>query len=455
MQESVQNLCKRFLAKGPLGDDRSGIPCFNAGNLGARTDNDNQNKHTIMATTRLFLDTRTLDSSGCGTLRLRISHRNTSTSTSLNIKLRPDQWDGAQIVNRPDRKTLDLIAQKRKSDADMVLFRMESGTIPMPRSATELMAQINETLFPEKYAPKVITYYDIYSKVVTKKKGTTRTCFECAYKKMQAFDPHIADKTFDELTLHWFEDFIAFMERDMKWNGMRNYLRTIRHVFNYARDENITTNYPFKRINMSPKATIKRTLSLDQLRRLKDMELLPWQEEYRDMFFLMFYLIGINAIDLFYAKKTQVVNGRLEYIRSKTGKPYSIKIEPEAQAIIDRYAGKELLVSPCERYADYKDYLHHMDEALKKIGMTYRPGLPSEGSPAFPGLTSYWSRHSWSTLAYELGISIDIVGQALGHSDDEHAITMVYIKKDRRKVDEANRAVIDAVTADGYSPELR
>jgi len=40
---------------------------------------------------------------------------------------------------------------------------------------------------------------------------------------------------------------------------------------------------------------------------------------------------------------------------------------------------------------------------------------------------------------------VDIIGQALGHSDRSHAVTFIYIKPDSSKVDEANRKVIDHI----------
>lgn len=71
------------------------------------------------------------------------------------------------------------------------------------------------------------------------------------------------------------------------------------------------------------------------------------QEKYRNFFMLIFYLIGIgiNIIDLCNLKKEQLVNGRIEYIRAKTHKLYSIKVEPEAQSIIDKYKGDEYLLN--------------------------------------------------------------------------------------------------------------
>ena len=407
-------------------------------------------KHYNMANTRLFLDTRTLDRTGCGTLRLALYHQNTSTTTSLGIHLKPSQWDGAQVVNHPEKKNLDLILQKRKSNVDMILFRMETDGESLPRTAKELMTKVNSVLYPDRYAPKKLTFTDIFYKVIAKKDGNTKRSYLCALKKMQDFDPHLEDRTFEELNVDWFEDFISFMGKTMTWNGERNYLRNIRTVFNYARDEGITTNYPFRKLDMSAAPTKKRCLSLEQLQTLRTMSLEPWQEEYRDMFMLMFYLIGINAVDLFTAKADQLVNGRLEYVRTKTRnsskEQYSVKVEPEAMALIEKYRGEKYLLSPCDRYASYADYLHHMNKALGSFGKSYKSGVGYSGRAAFPNLTSYWARHSWSTLAYELGFSVDIIGQGLGHADSKHAVTMIYIKPDQRKVDEANRKVIDAVT---------
>ena len=159
----------------------------------------------------------------------------------------------------------------------------------------------------------------------------------------------------------------------------------------------------------------------------------------------MFYLIGINAGDLFLAKKEQLVGDRLNYIRKKTGKQYSIKVQPEAMEIIRKYQGKDWLLCPMDRYDNYKNYLQHMNRGLSKLGLHYTTSSKVTGEAVFPGLSTYWSRHTWATLAYEIEIPVDTIGQALGHSDRQHTITFVYIRLEDKKVDAANRAVLDYV----------
>lgn len=88
----------------------------------------------------------------------------------------------------------------------------------------------------------------------------------------------------------------------------------------------------------------------------------------------MFYLIGINGIDLFHVK--QITDGRIEYKREKTGKLYSIKVEPEAMEIINRYKGNKFLLNTLETNDyNYRKYMVAMNRGLQKLGNFERKGL--------------------------------------------------------------------------------
>ena len=163
------------------------------------------------------------------------------------------------------------------------------------------------------------------------------------------------------------------------------------------------------------------------------------------MVWLMFLLRGINAVDLFGATPDQVVDGRLEYRRSKVGTLFSVKLEPEALEIIGRYRGKDHLVSPMDRYANHKDYLRRMDYGLKSLGRPLGKRGKVLGDGAFPKLSSNWARHTWATLCAELDIPDPTITLGMGHKTAGHKTTAIYIRRDMAKVDEANRRVIDYV----------
>nr|WP_298672126.1 hypothetical protein [uncultured Prevotella sp.] len=58
--------------------------------------------------------------------------------------------------------------------------------------------------------------------------------------------------------------------------------------------------------------------------------------------------------------------------------------------------------------------------------------------------TTYWARHTWATIAYEIGTPDEFIAAALGHSYGNRT-TAIYIDKRVTKVDDINRAVIDYV----------
>lgn len=271
--------------------------------------------------------------------------------------------------------------------------------------------------------------------------GTIR-CYTVTRNKILEFDP---DCTFETMDRKWLASFEKWMAQTLKINAYAIHLRNIRAVFNYAIDEEATTLYPFRKYHIKKEETKKRSLTVDQLRMLINYECDEYQVKYRDLFMLDFYLIGINIGNLLLLTEKNVVNGRIEYYRNKTNKLISIEIPVEAKEIIDKYKGKEYLLDVMDVYSDYRYFVKRMNTALKQIGETTRSGLggKKDRKPLFPELSSYWARHTWATLAAELDIPKETISAALSHSTDD--TTSIYIRFNRRKIDEANRKVIDYV----------
>ena len=164
--------------------------------------------------------------------------------------------------------------------------------------------------------------------------------------------------------------------------------------------------------------------------------------KYHDIFKLSFLLIGINLTDLHGLKAIE--NGRIEYVRAKTHRPYSIKVEPEAMQIIRMYQGKDHLLIWGDKYKNSDDLLRRTNRGLRTIGPVKKNKRNEKTyEPLQPEITTYWARHTWATIAASLDIPRDTIAHALGHGNN--TITDIYIDFDIRKVDEANRRVIDWV----------
>ncbi|WP_373809717.1 tyrosine-type recombinase/integrase [Porphyromonas loveana] len=277
----------------------------------------------------------------------------------------------------------------------------------------------------------------------SKVKKATADCYRETISKVMAFDPHAS---FSDMTPSWLQSFDKWMSAQGNMVNTRGrYMRDIRAIFNYAIDEGITDLYPFRKFKIAKQETIKRSLTVSELSKLMAVEVEPHQERYRDMFLLSFYLVGINPVDMYALQGIR--GGRIEYYRAKTGKLYSIRVEPEAQAIIDKYKGSKLLLNIGEQM-QYKNFVRAQNKELKRIGGMERRGRGGKKvfAPMFPDLSIYWARHTWATIAAECDVPDDVISQALGHSTT-NATTAIYIKRSLAKIDEANRKVIDYVTS--------
>ena len=259
----------------------------------------------------------------------------------------------------------------------------------------------------------------------------------------------------ESLNVKWLRSFEQFLAKTQGVNGRAIYLRHLRAVCKYAELTKAISEQPFDFFHIKHEETQKLCISISDLRLFRSYPTTQKNSYYRDYFLLMLYLIGINSKDLLLAKKSQVVNGRLEYIRAKTGKRYSIKIEPEAQLLLDRYEGKgEYLLEAMDHCKHYKSFSREINDSLRLIGeeteeevileddLFAEPVIQKKVVPIVPGIRTNFARHTWATLAYEIGISSDVISQAMGHSFVNRT-TLIYIKFDQQKVDEANRKVID------------
>ena len=403
-----------------------------------------------MATSSFYLDTRACSQGQEAPVKISINHKKASSLISTGIKVLPELWDARRREvkkEHPNSAKINLYLTGKKLQIDSALLSLTHLGDKSARDVRELVLDEIEPSRKETVKEEHLFIHIYRGFMNSRKSEGTRGIYRSALKWIYSYDTEIEKKSISSLDKKWAVGLENKMAETNSKNARNILLRAVRAVFNHAISSEIISSNPFCGMDLRPQATTKRSMSVDTLRRIRDEQLDEWQVEYRDMFMLMFYLIGINAADLFLAKKSQLKDGRIDYVRKKTGRHYSVRVYPEAMDIIKRYEGKNWLLSPMDRYSDYKYYLAHMNRALSKLGTHYKGWTKTHGEPIFEGLSTYWSRHTWATIAYEIGISVDTIGQALGHYDGSHAVTLIYIRLDDKKVDEANRSVIDYINS--------
>lgn len=407
-----------------------------------------------MATVKLYLDKRAAGHGDLFPVKVSLCYHGRTALHSTGIKVLAEQWDGERgmVVKHPRKQYVNTKLSTIKSRWEVALLELaEGGSAKMACSVTELKKLVLRRLGCVKdneETPKAYGGFLSHFKKFADHRRTegNRDAYYRTIKRIEAFDKGIERRSFEDIDKRWLTEFEEFMSRTAKSANARAFhFRNIRAVFNDAIDEELTQAYPFRKFKIRRSPTPKRSLTVEQLRELATFPCEKYQESYRDMFMLMFMLIGINGADLFAARPDAISGGRLEYVRAKTHKHYSIKVEPEAVVLLERYKGTEHLVWVSDVYANHKDYLHRMGVALKQLGPTERHGLGGKKTrhPLFPRISQYWCRHTWATIAASLDIPKETIAAALGHGGN--TVTDIYIDFDRKKVDEANRRVLDWV----------
>ncbi len=414
-----------------------------------------------MISVNFYLDKRRSDKLDFSMLKLSICKKSSIAYLSLNVKLHSSQWDAqkGKIINHTGALALQSYIEGQKRTVQNIILQLLNNDELTNLNAHQIKNKVLDYLKPEEASTTFFSWFIKYRD--SREADSTKEKYAITAKRILEFDPRARTLSFEDINKTWLQDFDQFLIKTKLAKNSRNiHFRNIRAVFNDAIDNGITVNYPFRKFPIRPEPTIKRSLTVKQLRELFSYKVEPYQERYLDMFKLSFFLIGINVRDLCLAADI-TPDGRLVYKRAKTKQMFSIKVEPEAMEIINKYRGKQYLLNLMDNIKKPKTFTLKFDRGLQQIGPTtyepnpeWKPGSKKhkfkvKHISAFPGLSSYWARHTWASIASELDIPEDVISRSLGHSGLTGArVTDVYINFNNKKIDEANRKVIDYVLYD-------
>lgn len=241
-------------------------------------------------------------------------------------------------------------------------------------------------------------------------------------------------------------------QKQLSWNTVSTYLRTIRATYNRAVDRHLAPYIPrlFKQVYTGTRADRKKALNAKEMAQIfqswKNRDISETHSRTHGLFILMFLLRGLPFADLVNLHKKDLNGNTISYRRRKTGRQLTIDIPREAWAILNEYmdtdphspylfpllTGKE---GSIESYREYQWALRTFNQQLNQLkGILH---LKTH-------LSSYTARHTWATLAYYNEIHPGIISEAMGHSSI--TVTETYLKPfNATKIDDANRKVISSI----------
>jgi integrase/recombinase XerD len=256
-----------------------------------------------------------------------------------------------------------------------------------------------------------------------KMKFNSRDRVEDRYTVYAAGEP----LAFGDITVNWLKRFHSYLEGKKNTSSSIGVnMRNLRVLFNLAINEHqVQAPNPFKKYSPPAPDDRKIAVSAEKIAKLINYETEdPQLQLYRDIFAFSFFASGMNVADILRLRRSDIKGDELEFLREKTkrskrAKKLHISVTGRMQDIIRKHGtraiGHNNYLFPVlsdkwpdeQKFYAVKEFTIRMNKALKRIaadvGITER-------------ISSYVSRHSWSTISRDSGASTEYIREQLGHS---------------------------------------
>ena len=384
-----------------------------------------------MATLKPFLDLRVQRKKDeLYPLKISVSAtRSIVFQIPVKIYLAPENWNSqtCRIVKHKSKRLFNMALQEQLLSLEKKLTVLEvSGQLANMSTREVKQYLVASQTVSCSARGDLIDYYEQYIDRIAN--ASTRGTHEHTLKKILAYDKgKLSFRDVDKAWLLGFERFLFSQHLDAKGraipgvrrltpNGVNLHLRNLRTLFNDAVTYGVAEAnwYPFKKFEMPSEEPVKLALPVKDLRIIRDFPAEEFCQRYLDVFMLSFYLIGINIGDLLLLRPTDMVGGRIEFSRQKTMNKH---LKEFGRVEVDK----------------------------ARWGKKTKTGL-------YPFLRSYYARDTWATLASVLDVPEDTIAAALGHGKKN--VTKSYISFNMKKVDIANRMVLDFVASNLSEDEI-
>ena len=359
-------------------------------------------------------------------LMLRVTKDRKRKYVSLGLSLHEKFWDFEKSKpkrNCPNKEQIErLIAAKTAEYNDLI--------VEMTAQQREYTVETLVSHFHNQV--RCATVVELYDKLIDDMKRSGKLGNAGVYKysrtSLLKFTGQRLQIPFSDIDAVWLRRY----ENWLRTSGcgdttISQLFRTLRSVFNKAVELQLVKRdyYPFDAYKVSKfdTRTKKRAIAKEDVRKVIALDLsqgYPSERLARDIFVFSYFGAGINFADIALLKYGNVRDGRVQYVRKKTGKPINFLLTEEMRNIIAKYQQQgqtdEDYIFPIldrrvhrteqQRYDRTHKVLTNTNRWLRKIGQ--RVGIEH--------LTTYVARHTFATVLKRSGVNIAIISESLGHS---------------------------------------
>lgn len=382
-----------------------------------------------------------------GKHKIRIAvrhHHETSYIITPYIIDDVSQFKNGQVVKRYDADIINIQLRNMLNKYQNILNEINGLAM---LSAKELKNQIvNYSVRDDN-----ITICTICKEYVKELREEQRTGYaelieRCGKYFVEFTKGDISVKNITPVTINNFERFLKNKKKlNQTTTGM--YLVRLRVLTNIARKRYLVKQdiQPFQDFKIPQSLERNLDLSIDQFHKLRTyIPKSKIETVATDLWFLSFYLGGINLIDLL--SITFLNDKEIEYIRTKTkntkrgDKRISLSIPNEALEIIKKYKSDSHTLNFGYSFT-YRNFNRYIARTLQKIGKNI----------GVSRLCFYSARKSFVQYGFEIGIPLEVLEYTIGQTMKQNRPIYNYIRIMRKHADNAIRKIIDYTKTSTYN----
>lgn len=388
-------------------------------------------------------------------LMLRISQGKLRYFKSLGISIKSSSWNFDKEEPKrsyPNREQLlNIMNLTRQKYVNMMFELKMLGKDFTPQSLAESVEKSTNKQNVGTYIQHIIQYM-----TAEKRLGNAKAYTGC-YNSLLKFTGNL-DIPFTDIDVSWLKKYELYLrERGNSDNTVGIRMREMRAVYNKAIEDNVVNEkyYPFTKFKISHyrKGKCKRAITKSEINKIINIDLSgittyhsPLLYLSKDLFTFSYLCCGMNMIDIAYLKYSDIINGRICFVRHKTKQPITFQLLPQAMQIIDKYRKDEVqqddYIFPIldrnfhhteqQQYDRIRKVIKGMNKSLKRIGTHLNISIP---------LTTYTARHSFATVLKRSGVNIALISEAMGHTS--LSTTQFYLDSfENEQVDEAMKNLL-------------
>ena len=405
-----------------------------------------------MATARIILDKRKAKQDGTYPVKIRIAH--VKSFQRLGTSLSLSETDFAKLMagknlkedHKEDKRKLDALLLKANSIIDSLEpfdFDTFNTRFSQKGNRSDLIFLLNDKADEfekdEKYgsrnlykqAASLLTDYINHNRSEKAEKLRTLSISAINPKWLSDFEKWALKVTYQK-KVKGSKDLVTELKYSRTTLGM--YLIRVRAIFNevISRKELSAASYPFHKADNKAGYKIpqginnKRSLSMAEIMSIYNYEPQNQTELFaKDMFMFSYLASGINCIDMFRLRWSDIKKDHFTFIRKKTENKtggtnkITINLTDDLLEIIERHGSRKLnngyvfnvipLNAPeKEIKSKTASAISGINQGLKKIAI--KLGITDE-------ISTYFARHSYSTNLMNNEAPLAFISKQLGHKD--------------------------------------